>query len=72
MSNSIFINQIDRIKKTPEEAEQRVQLLSVCRQLDRVGDHASNIAEDIVYMLSGNIIRHSSSKLTESGELPDL
>jgi phosphate transport system protein len=65
MSNSIFMKEIDRIKKTPAEVEQRVQLLSVCRQLDRIGDHASNIAEDIVYMLSGNIIRHS-------GELPEM
>jgi len=36
-------------------------LLSVCRQLERIGDHASNIAEDIIYLLTGDIIRHSIS-----------
>jgi phosphate transport system protein len=67
ISKSIFEKQVDKIRKNPDEAEQRILLLSVCRQLDRIGDHASNIAEDIVYMLSGNIIRHSSADMTDSG-----
>jgi phosphate transport system protein len=53
--------QIELIKSEPHLASQRLMLLSVCRQLERIGDHASNIAEDIVYLLSGEIIRHSIS-----------
>lgn len=54
--------QIQLIKDNPELAGDRLMLLSVCRQLERIGDHASNIAEDVVYLLSGDIIRHYSSE----------
>jgi phosphate transport system protein len=53
--------QIDLIKHEPQLTGQHLILLSVCRQLERIGDHASNIAEDIIYLLSGEIIRHSIS-----------
>jgi len=53
--------QIELIQKHPEDAGQRLMLLSVCRQLERIGDHASNIAEDVVYLLSGDIIRHGEN-----------
>ena len=53
--------QIELMKHEPNLVEQRLMLLSVCRQLERIGDHASDIAEDIVYLLSGEIIRHSIS-----------
>ena len=54
-------HQIELIKDHPQEAAQRLLLLSVCRQLERIGDHASNIAEDVIYLLSGNIIRHGEN-----------
>jgi len=55
---NIFSQQVKAIEKTPAEAEQRILLLSICKQLERVGDLASNIAEDVVYLMSGDIIRH--------------
>jgi phosphate transport system protein len=53
--------QIEMIKREPQLTGQHLMLLSLCRQLERIGDHASNIAEDIIYLLSGEIIRHSIS-----------
>jgi len=52
---------IEMIQHNPDYAGQHLMLLSVCRQLERIGDHASNIAEDIIYLLTGDIIRHSIS-----------
>ena len=53
--------QIEMIQHEPDYAGRHLMLLSVCRQLERIGDHASNIAEDIIYLLTGDIIRHSIS-----------
>jgi phosphate transport system protein len=52
--------QVELIRGNPEETEQRLMVVTACRQLERIGDHAANIAEDVIYMLSGDIIRHGT------------
>ncbi len=47
------------MKERPETIDRAVETMSVSRHLERIGDHATNIAEDIVYMVEGEIIRHS-------------
>ncbi|RKY11272.1 MAG: phosphate transport system regulatory protein PhoU [Planctomycetota bacterium] len=44
----------------PEDIECLIHLLSVSRHLERIGDHATNIAEDVIYMAEGKIIRHKA------------
>ena len=46
------------IQKKPEQVEYYILLLSVSRVLERIADHATNIAEDVIYMVEGEIIRH--------------
>jgi len=48
----------EEIKNKPEMVEYYIQLLSVSRVLERIADHATNIAEDVIYMVEGRIIRH--------------
>ncbi len=48
------------IKSNPEMVEQLVHYLSVSRNLERIGDYATNIAEDVIYMIDGRIVRHAS------------
>ena len=61
LNRAIFRQQVEAIELVPAEAEQHILLLSICKQLERVGDLASNIAEDVVYLMTGDIIRHAGS-----------
>lgn len=42
----------------PERLEPGMHLFSAIRHIERVADHASNIAEDVVYLIEGKVIRH--------------
>ena len=48
----------DMIRAHPEHVESLIALLSVSRCLERIADHATNIAEDVLYMIQGHIVRH--------------
>jgi phosphate transport system protein len=41
-----------------ERVELLIHALSVSRHLERIADHTTNIAEDVIYMISGEIVRH--------------
>ncbi len=46
------------IRRNPEWMESLIHMLSVSRHLERIADHATNIAEDVIYMVEGHIVRH--------------
>ncbi len=46
------------IAQRPEQTECLMRLLSVSRHLERLADMATNIAEDVIYMVEGSIVRH--------------
>ncbi|MFP4415692.1 MAG: phosphate signaling complex protein PhoU [Chitinispirillaceae bacterium] len=46
------------IVSDPEKIDCLIHYLSISRHLERIGDHATNISEDIIYMNNGEIIRH--------------
>jgi phosphate transport system protein len=46
------------IKRHPGFVEALSSILSVARSLERIADHATNIAEDVIYMVEGDIVRH--------------
>lgn len=48
------------IRKELERTDELIQLLAVSRYLERVADHATNIAEDVIYLVDGQIARHRS------------
>ncbi len=49
---------IQEIKKNPENTEKYLALILIARNLERFGDHATNIAEDVIYTEAGQDIRH--------------
>lgn len=46
------------MQRSPELIEPAMHLFSASRHVERVADHATNIAEDVVYLVEGEIIRH--------------
>lgn len=46
------------MQKTPSMVEPGLSLFSATRHLERIADHATNIAEDVIYLVKGEIIRH--------------
>ncbi|NDC82498.1 phosphate transport system regulatory protein PhoU [bacterium] len=49
---------VDAIKLNPQMLESLLCVLSVTRHLERIADHATNISEDVIYMVDGAVVRH--------------
>ncbi len=54
--------------KDSSTAPRAVPLLLIARHLERICDHATNIAENIIYMVEGKVIKHRIEEL--EGDLP--
>ena len=46
---------IELIRSNPDSGEQEIDLLMVAKYLERIGDHATNIAEWVIYSLDDRI-----------------
>ena len=54
------------IKENPAVTQQALNVLVISRNLERVGDHATNIAEDVIFWVTGADVRHHSiSQITD-------
>jgi phosphate transport system protein len=60
----ILLSIQDHIGKNPKEVKTLIHLLLVSRDLERIADEATNIAEDVIYMTEGVIIRHHAEDHT--------
>lgn len=49
------------MKQSRECVAPAMHLFSAARNIERIGDHATNIAEDVIYLVDGRIIRHATS-----------
>ena len=58
LNREIILELIQFMQRAPELIEPAMHLFSASRHVERVADHATNIAEDVVYMVEGKIVRH--------------
>ena len=58
----------DYLKEHPEDINQALTILSMIRRLERVGDQAENIAEEIIFYLEAKVIRHASKREKKNEE----
>ena len=56
----------DYMVKDGSTAPRAVQLLLIARFLERICDHATNIAEDVIYMVQAKVVKHHLEKLNNS------
>ena len=59
MNDAAFYALSTLIKEQPELTPQSLNALIISRNLERVGDHATNIAEDVIFWVRGADVRHS-------------
>ncbi len=59
LKHKIFLDTLEVIKSDPAKIEQGLSLILVARNLERLGDHATNIAEDVIFAVTGEDIRHA-------------
>src|SRR6266496_5605678 len=64
--NRQIIDELIRaMQASPDMVEPGMSLFSATRHLERIADHATNIAEDVVYLVEGEIIRHNPARSEE-------
>jgi phosphate transport system protein len=58
LKNQIFRELLTYMLGDPRKIEAAIDLILVSRHLERVGDHATNIAEDVIFMVEARDVRH--------------
>ncbi|HLH04527.1 MAG TPA: phosphate signaling complex protein PhoU [Bryobacteraceae bacterium] len=64
MRTASFHELMSFMEKNPQQIPQALWLLSVIRNLERIADHATNIAEDVLFMVKGIDVRHHNEERT--------
>lgn len=62
LKNKVFHDLCAHMKKRPEDVEASMDLILIARNLERFGDHATNIAEDVIFAQTGRDVRHGGKK----------
>jgi phosphate transport system protein len=63
LNQQIFNELLVYMLQDPKNIARAVRLTYVAKYLERVGDHATNIAEMVVYMVKGKVIRHMACEI---------
>jgi phosphate transport system protein len=67
--NQIFRVLLTYMMADPGTIERALALILISRNLERVGDHATNIAEEVIYMVEGREVRHRYESNIRASEI---
>ena len=59
MKDEAFVNLVAQMRQDPEHVRAYLDVLLIARSLERIADHATNIAEDVIFWVSGADVRHN-------------
>ncbi len=58
LKDKVFRDLVTYMSQNPTNIQPALDLILIARNLERLGDHATNIAEDVIFAVSGDDIRH--------------
>jgi phosphate transport system protein len=58
LKNKVLKDSMAHMKTNPQDVEAGLDLILIARNLERLGDHATNIAEDVIFAITGKDVRH--------------
>jgi len=62
IKNDIFLQCKSKMIETPERIDFFLDIIMLAKNIERIGDHATNVAEDVIYVCTGADIRHGGLK----------
>jgi phosphate transport system protein len=62
LRDAVYGELMDAMQRDPGIVPAAVDLIFVARNLERIGDHTTNIAEDVVYLVQGIDVRHHAEQ----------
>ena len=62
MKTKVFRDLLNHMVKNQGVIEPSLDLILVSRHLERIGDHATNVAEDVIFILSAKDVRHQGGE----------
>jgi phosphate transport system protein len=64
----VFRELLTFMLQDPLTIEPALDLILISRHLERIGDHATNVAEDVIFILSAKDVRHHQGDSTRGGD----
>jgi phosphate transport system protein len=65
LNDQAIADLVKTMKSSPETVESALSMFSVVRDLERIADHATNVAEEVVYLTEGVLMRHHPEALAD-------
>ena len=62
LKTQVFRELLNHMLQDPSTIEPALDLILISRHLERIGDHATNIAEDVIFMVSARDVRHHAGE----------
>ena len=63
LKSRIFNELVQLMQRDASSIQRGMDIILIARNLERIADHATNVAEDVIFMVLGKDIRHSVEKL---------
>lgn len=61
LKNQIFRELLTYMMSDPKTIQRALCLILIARNLERIGDHATNVAEEVIYLVQGRDVRHAAN-----------